>query len=158
MIIKGLSAKNNAKSKIDLGLEFGNYFYKKFARVGLLLEYPYVFPGFLGSMLAYMDMDLIYETRDNLFSIRKPNESVRRLRHLWSKKLAPSVADEDPAVLAILIALGQRIHRPQSRDVLTQDSLCKVITVSGRKQMVSIYTASVSPTFLERFRRPERSP
>ncbi|KAK4223484.1 hypothetical protein QBC38DRAFT_46902 [Podospora fimiseda] len=135
-------------------------------------------------ILAYVNRAQIAAIRKNLFHIKPGpngtfNEVVARLQALRSKQLVPANDDQDPYIVAVLIAMAQahfyrpaksnsspessqqssktiRMHPPQFRDIKIQ------LITHDEGNMIEphflIYTATVTATFLERFMHPHKTP
>ncbi|KAK4154510.1 hypothetical protein C8A00DRAFT_32721 [Chaetomidium leptoderma] len=141
-------------------------------------------------MLAYINKSQLAAIRKNLYCVfRGPennaNEAVSSLQRLRSKMLVPADADQDPYIVAILLAMAQahfyhesssrsssqsgsqggrksvRIAPPSFRDVkvqvITHDEFARDEDINSEPNFV-VYTATVTATFLERFMSPHKAP
>ncbi|KAK4447431.1 hypothetical protein QBC34DRAFT_132624 [Podospora aff. communis PSN243] len=138
-------------------------------------------------MLAYVSRSQLSMIRKNLFRVvlgpnNTPNEPVSRLQRLRSKMLLPSNSDHDPYLVAVLIAMAQSHFYQQAAERSSSQS--STDSRNGRRKVYiikpthfhdvkvqlithdegddatpnfTVYSATVSAAFLERFLHPDKA-
>ncbi|KAK4145099.1 uncharacterized protein C8A04DRAFT_27098 [Dichotomopilus funicola] len=134
-------------------------------------------------VLAYITKAHLASIRNNLYRCFRPagsgtNEPIQRLQELRHKMLVPADADHDPYIVAMLIAMAQahifRESSPRSSPSSSQGrGTVHMLPVSFRDVTVqvimhdegqspesrfSVYTATITKTFLKRFMFPYSAP
>lgn len=129
-------------------------------------------------MVCYMGKAQLASIRRNMYRIHPGpdgliNEPVLSLQQKRSKNIQPKNPDEDAYIAGVLLAMAQKhfYARPHffstfrktafspGRDAKPfRDVKVRLMTHDCETAEFIIYTATVTATFLERFRRPHRVP
>ncbi|KAM3497059.1 hypothetical protein MY10362_009576, partial [Beauveria mimosiformis] len=128
-------------------------------------------------MVCYMGKAQLASIRRNMFRIAPGpnmqfNEPVSSLFKLRSKNLEPKNPDEDSYIAGMMLAMAQKhfypnprisglFHRgnlPSKNARPFQDLKLRFMTHDIERAQFIVYTGHMTATFLERFRRPHRTP
>ncbi|KAI0390042.1 hypothetical protein F5Y17DRAFT_469209 [Xylariaceae sp. FL0594] len=117
-------------------------------------------------VLAYVDRKFIDLTRRHCGRIppgpnNEPNHPVLRLQALRSKLLKPENIDEDPYLVAVMLAMAQRSVYADMRDERSfapRDVKVWVLAKDEKQATFIVYTATVPGALLSMFHRPEAAP
>ncbi|KAJ3493199.1 hypothetical protein NLG97_g4885 [Lecanicillium saksenae] len=128
-------------------------------------------------MVCYMGKSQLASIRRNMFRIVQGpngqyNEPVYRLQQLRSRNIEPENPDEDAHIAGIMLAMAQKhfYSNPRvlavfrkgispAKDAKPFHNLkMRLMTHDTETAEFIIYTGHITPAFLERFRRPHRTP
>ncbi|KAM3443852.1 hypothetical protein MY4824_000300 [Beauveria thailandica] len=128
-------------------------------------------------MVCYMGKAQLASIRENMYRITpgpnmQVNEPVSSLFKLRSKNLEPKNPDEDSYIAGMMLAMAQKhfypnprilglFHRGSSPSKYARpfrDLKVRVLTHDIERAQFIVYTGHMTATFLERFRRPHRTP